>query len=155
MSTIKSSRTVSGTILVAVLLLLANYGFANPTVGAHTYTNYNLGQNGSLTISTHAMNTQAWQHDVVCIGRGDISAFKVPTDNKGSTPLCSTWLDPRHVPHPNSGTALYASTVVGGHIVTASTAQDEAPLDAVEIRNGGIIQTTNGTKCCRTIPSPA
>lgn len=147
MISFKSSRTVSGTILLAVFLMLANHGFANPTVGAHTVTNYNLGQNGSLAISTHAMNTQASGSTMlVCIGRGDISAFtQVPTDNKGNIPYIQLGSTHPYVPlYPNSGTALYAfPTVVGGtgHIVTASTiAQDEVTLDAVEIKNGGIIQ---------------
>jgi len=73
---------------------------------------------------------------VVCIGRGDISAFtQVPTDNKGNTPYVQ--LDSTHAYdplYPDSGTALYAfASVAGGtgHVVAVSTvARDEVTLDA-------------------------
>ena len=122
-------------------------GTANPTVGAHTFTNYNLGENGNLSISTPALNTQpSGSTMLVCIGRGNISAFtQVPTDNKGNTPYVQLGSTHGYVPqYPDSGTALYAfpSAVGGtGHVVTVSTvAQDEVTLDAVEIKNGGVIQ---------------
>lgn len=147
MRTWRSSGTLSGAIFLAAFALIANGGLANPTVGAHTLTNLNLGQNGSLAISTRAMNTQTnGSTMLVCIGRGDISAFtQVPTDNKGNAPYVQLGSTHAYVPlYPDSGTALYSySTIAGGnaHIITASTiAQDEVTLDAVEIKNGGVIQ---------------
>jgi hypothetical protein len=101
----------------AALLPLAIEAVAAPTVGVHTVTNYNLGQNSKLCISTRALNTQASGSTMlVCIGRGDITAFtQVPTDNKGNTPyvqLGSTHgYDP---PYPDSGTALYAFSIGTG-----------------------------------------
>src|SRR5438046_2104488 len=76
-------------LLIFWLFLLFEYqGAAAPTVGAHTFTNYDLGQNSKVTISTPAMNTQtSGSTMLVCIGRGDISAFtQVPADNRGNTP---------------------------------------------------------------------
>ena len=133
--------------VLSPLLLFASEGIASPTLGAHTFTNYNLGDNTRLTISTHAMSTQLSSSTMlVCIGRGDISAFtQVPTDNKGNTPYAQLGSTHAYVPlYPNSGTALYAfpSAAGGtGHVVTASTvARDEVTLNAVEVRNGGVIQ---------------
>jgi hypothetical protein len=124
-----------------------NNGLANPTVGAHTFTNYNLGENSKLAISTSALSTQpSGSTMLVCIGRGDISAFtQVPTDNKGNAPYVQLGSTHAYIPlYPESGTALYAfpSAAGGmGHVVTASTvARDEVTLDAVEVKNGGVIQ---------------
>jgi hypothetical protein len=143
----KGSWTVNGTEVVAFLWLLANGGFANPTVGGHALTNYNLGQNGSLSISTRALNTEASGSTMlVCIGRGDISGFtQVPADNKGNAPYVQLGSTHAYVPlYPNSGTALYAFPMAAGgpgHSVSARTiAGDEVTLDVVEIKNGGVIQ---------------
>ena len=132
---------------LSVVLLSASHGAANPTVGAHAVTNYSLGQNGNLSIATRALNTQtSGSTMLVCVGRGDITAFtQVPADNKSNAPYVQLGSTHAYVPlYPNSGTALYAfASAVGGvgHVVTASTvAQDEVTLDAVEIKNGGVIQ---------------
>jgi len=134
-------------VFPVILPLLASNGIASPTVGAHSLTNYDLGQNGSLIISSPARNTQASGSTMlVCIGRGDISAFtQVPTDNRGNTPYIQLGSTHGYVPeYPDSGTALYAFPWVAGgtgHVITASTvAFDEVTLDAVEIKNGGVIQ---------------
>ena len=134
-------------IILPVLLLFAREGTAGPTVGAHTFTNYNLGQNSRLGISTRALNTQpSGSTMLVCIGRGDIFAFtQVPTDSKGNTPYVQLGSSLGYVPlYPDSGTALYtcpSATGGAGHIVTVSTVpQDEVTLDAVEVKNGGVIQ---------------
>jgi len=147
MSAFKRTRPASLAISIAVLLLRAHVGCANPTVGAHTLTHYDLGQNGSVSISTGTMNTQtAGSTMLVCIGRGAISAFtQPPTDNKGNAPYGQLGPPHAYVPlYPNSGTALYALPAIAGgngHIITASTiAQDEVTLDVVEIKQGGIIQ---------------
>ena len=143
----------------AALLLWAIEGAAGPTVGAHTVTNYNLGQNSSLSISTRALNTQASGSTMlVCIGRGDIGAFtQVPTDNKGNTPYVQLGSTHGYDPlYPDSGTALYAfpSAAGGtGQVVTASTfAYDEVTLDAVEIKNGGVIQDFKWNEVLRGNP---
>jgi len=134
-------------MLVAVLVLLARDGLADPTVGAHTFTNYNLGANTKLTISTTNLNTQSSGSTLlVCIGRGDITAFtQPPTDNKGNAPYVQLGSTHGYVPaYPDSGTALYAfpsATGGAGHVVTASTvSRDEVTMDVVEIKNGGVIQ---------------
>jgi hypothetical protein len=140
-------RSIFYLISLPVFLLLASDGIASPTVGAHSLTNYNLGQNGSLNISSPARNTQASGSTMlVCIGRGDISAFTgVPTDNRGNAPYVQLGSTHGYVPqYPDSGTALYAfPSIAGGtgHVITASTvAFDEVTLDAVEIKNSGVIQ---------------
>lgn len=133
--------------LLAVVLLFAGEGAAAPTVGAHVATNYYLGQTGALSISTRALNTEiSGSTMLVCIGRGDIAAFtQVPTDNKGNAPYVQLGSTHAYDPlYPDSGTALYAfPSIAGGagHVVTASTvAQDEVTLDAVEVKNGGVIE---------------
>ena len=134
-------------VILIVVLLFAGDGVADPTIGAHSATNYYLGQNGSLSISTRGLNTQtSGSTMLVCIGRGDIAAFtQVPTDNKTNAPYVQLGSTYAYVPlYPDSGTALYAfPSIAGGagHVVTAGTvAQDEVTLDAVEIKNGGVIQ---------------
>ncbi len=83
---------------------------------------------------------------LVCIGRGNISAFtNVPTDNKTNAPYVQLGTTHGYVPqYPDSGTALYAFPVAAGgsgHIVTATTvAFDEVTVDAVEIKNAGVIE---------------
>jgi hypothetical protein len=147
MRTFKNSWTAHGPMLVAVLVLLKNDGLANPTVGAHTFTNYNLGANTKLTISTTNLNTQSSGSTLlVCIGRGDINAFtQPPTDNKGNTPYIQLGSVHGYVPqYPDSGTALYAfplATGGTGHVFTASTvSRDEVTMDVVEVKNGGVVQ---------------
>lgn len=128
--------------------LVAFSSRANPSVGAHSLTNYFLGAHGNLTISSPAMTTQSSGSTMlVCIGRGNIDAFtnNVPTDNKTNSPYVQLGTTHGYVPaYPDSGTALYAfPTASGGagHIVTATTiAFDEVTVDAVEIKNGGVIQ---------------
>jgi len=140
-------RSVVYSLILPALLLFARGGTAGPTIGAHTFTNYNLGQNGNLSISTRALNTQpSGSTMLVCIGRGAISAFtNTPTDNHGNSPYIQLGSTHPYVPlYPDSGTALYAFPfAVGGtgQVITASTiAQDEVTLDTVEVKNGGVIQ---------------
>ena len=130
----------------AVMFLTVCGSSANPALGAHSLTNYFLGAHGNLTISTPAMNTQvSGSTMLVCIGRGNISAFtNMPTDNKTNA-YVQLGATHAYVPaYPDSGTALYAfSTAAGGsgHIVTAGTiAYDELTVDAVEIKNAGVIE---------------
>src|SRR4029077_20549439 len=99
------------------------------------------------TISAPALNTQtSGSTMLVCIGRGNISAFtNAPTDNKTNAPYVQLGTTHGYVPqYPDSGTALYAFPAARGgtgHIVTATTiAFDEVTVDAVEIKNGGVIQ---------------
>src|SRR5689334_20022970 len=133
-------------VAAAAMLIAACSSRANPSVGAHSLTNYFLGANDNVTITTPAMNTEtSGSTMLVCIGRGDITAFtNVPTDNKTNSPYVQLGTTHGYVPqYPDSGTALYAfSAAAGGagHKVTASTvAFDEVTVDAVEIKNGGVI----------------
>ena len=154
-----------GSPQVCWLTLLLTFGVfvsdavADPTVGAHTFTNYNLGENSRLTLSTSALSTQPTGSTMlVCIGRGDISAFtQVPTDNKGNTPYVQLGSTHAYDPlYPDSGTALFAFPLAAGgtgHVVTASTvARDEVTLDAVEVRNGGVIQDYKWNEVLRGHP---
>jgi hypothetical protein len=161
MNRVKTANAVRWRLMVyqAALLLFAIGAAASPTVGVHTVTNYNLGQNSKLSISTRALNTQASGSTMlVCIGRGDITAFtQVPTDNKGNTPYVQLGSTHGYDPlYPDSGTALYAfpsATGGTGQVVTASTfAYDEVTLDAVEIKNGGVIQDFKWNEVLRGNP---
>lgn len=139
--TLAFTNPVSGTQVITI------QGGSGPTVGAHSLTNYFLAENGNLTITSPAMNTQpSGSTMLVCIGRGNINAFTaVPTDNLGNSPYLQLGTTHGYVPlYPDSGTALYAfPSLAGGsgHRVTATTtAFDEVTLDAVEVKNGGVIQ---------------
>jgi hypothetical protein len=83
---------------------------------------------------------------IVCVGRGDISAHGLPTDNKGNG------FSQLGVAHPYtlfafSGTACYVTANMrggAGHVVTApnspASPTDEATLVAVEVLNGTRVQ---------------
>jgi len=119
-----------------------------PRLGAHALAYYRMNYTpagNASPISTPAMATQpSGSTMVVSVGRGMISAFEPPGDNKGNgsypqlgaTHSYSLWRD--------SGTALYAypkATGGGGHVVRASTpSRDEITVAAVEVANGSVIQ---------------
>lgn len=115
-----------------------------PGLGANELVFYRLFESQSTTLATPAMTTAPTGSTfVVSVGRGDINAHAVPTDNKGNTAVqlgdrhnYQKWLD--------SGTALYAFTgMTGGsdHVVRATTpAEDEITFTAVEVINGTRIQ---------------
>jgi len=125
-----------------------NSSGGGPRLGAHALAYYRMNYTASgnaSPISTPPMATQpSGSTMVVSVGRGMLSAFDPPSDNKGNGPYAQ--LD---APHPysqwrNSGTALYArprATGGSGHVVRASTPPvDEITLAAVEVVNGSVIQ---------------
>ena len=116
-----------------------------PQIGAHGLSYYRYAENNLVTIGTPAMDTQAAGSTiVVSAGRGDFSAFALPTDNKGNSPYKQLGQAHTYTKWPTSGTALYAfEDAVGGpgHVVSNSTpAGDEITLTAVEVKGGTHIQ---------------
>jgi len=113
---------------------------AAPTLGAHGLSFYRFNASSPTSISTPAMSTHDGSTLVVSIGRGDISAFALPTDSFGNTPYAQR--DTTHAYHywPTSGTALY--TFVGAHgganfrVTTTTPSADEITIAAVEVLGG-------------------
>jgi len=101
---------------------------------------------GVAVLSTPPMSTATGRRStiVVSVGRGAISAFAKPTDNKN--PLAYPQLGATHAytQYPSSGTALYALTGAqggSGHVVSTSTpTDDELTLAAVEVVDGRMVQ---------------
>src|SRR5689334_4502894 len=80
-----------------------------PRLGAHGLAYYRHHENRLPTISTPAMATQATGSVLVAsVGRGDFTAFKPPTDNKGNSPFQQLGVAHTYAYWRNSGTALYA-----------------------------------------------
>jgi hypothetical protein len=116
----------------------------DPGVGAHGLSFYRIAMN-TTTLSSPALATQPTSSTmIVSIGRGQLSAFVLPTDNKGNSPYQKLGTEHPYTLYPNSGTALYAfPNMAGGgnHIVRAGTPDnDEITLGAVEVVDGTRIQ---------------
>ena len=109
-----------------------------PAVGAHGLAYFGYGANQLTSIDSPALATAASGSTIiVSAGRGDLSAFTAPTDNKGNGPYA-----PVGEPHPytlwsSSGTAVYSFVgAVGGsgHVVSNETAAgDEITMAVVEV----------------------
>lgn len=117
-----------------------------PGLGAHELAFYRLFESQSTTLATDGMTTAPEGSTVlVSIGRGQLGAHALPTDNKGNT---AVQLDTEHnyTRWQSSGTALYAFTgMTGGadHVIRAATpAEDELTLAAVEVLNGRRVAQT-------------
>lgn len=114
-------------------------------LGAHTLAYHRL--SGSVSpLTSSGITTQSNGSTLLaCVGRGRISDFSLPQDNKGNTPWIQ--LDATH-PYAlwgDSGTALYAfASAAGGagHTVTTSKprADEEITMAVVEVVKGGLIQ---------------
>jgi hypothetical protein len=121
-----------------------------PRLGAHGLSFYRYMANSPPTISTPAMTTQpAGSTMIVSVGRGDDSAFALPTDNRndaaqqlGAMHTYTRW--------PTSGTAVYAFPSVAGSpgyaITTTTPPADEITLAAVEVADGAKIQSFEWTE---------
>jgi hypothetical protein len=113
-------------------------GSGLPGVGAHGIAYYHLGSNNETSIATPSLDTQPTGSTmIVAVGRGMLSGFALPTDNKGNAPYQQLGqVEPYHY-YPNSGTATYAfPNMVGGPgdvVQTSNIAQDEITLAAVEV----------------------
>jgi hypothetical protein len=106
-------------------------------LGAHALGYHRAGGNSSPA-STPAMNTRSSGGTmIVGVGRGDISAFALPSDNKGNSPYTQLGATHPYSLWTSSGTALYAfPSLVGGsgHVVTTTTPPgDEITIAAVEV----------------------
>lgn len=116
-----------------------------PGVGAHGIAFYHLQANSLTSIQTPVMTTQASGSTmIVSEGRGQVSAFELPTDNKGNSPYQQLGQNETYHYFPTSGTAIYTfPTMAGGsgHVVkTGTQAQDEITLAAVEVINATRIE---------------
>jgi hypothetical protein len=122
-----------------------------PGLGAHGLAFYHLQANSMTSIQTPSMNTQATgSMMIVGEGRGQLSAFELPTDNKGNSPYQQLGQNEVYHYYPTSGTALYdfpAMAGGSGHVVTTGTvAQDEITLAAVEIINATRVEEFEWTE---------
>jgi hypothetical protein len=115
-----------------------------PGAGAHALSFYRYRAGSPSSIATAPMATHPTGSTiVVAVGRGDATAFALPTDNKGNT---AQQLGAMHAytMWPTSGTALYAVTPeVGGAnymVSTTTLPDDEITLAAVEVIEGSRIQ---------------
>ena len=113
-------------------------------LGGHALGYYRL-SGSALVLTSSGITTQGSGSTIVaCVGRGDLSAFSLPRDNKGNAPYRQ--LGPAH-PYAlwgGSGTALYAfESAVGGTghtVATDNRLGDEITMAVVEVANGGLIQ---------------
>ena len=122
----------------------------SPGLGAHAISFHRVGANPP-TIGTAAMTTEPTGSTfIVSVGRGDLGAFDLPTDNKGNGPYEQLGQAHPYTRWQSSGTALYAATsMVGGpdHVVSTSTPpSDEITLAAVEVVEGTRIQAAEWTE---------
>ncbi|HWU89031.1 MAG TPA: hypothetical protein VN253_17320 [Kofleriaceae bacterium] len=116
----------------------------SPGLGAHALSFHRVGSNAP-TIDTAPMTTErAGSTFIVSVGRGDLGAFELPTDNKGNGPYAQLGEPHPYTLWPSSGTSLYAAaSMVGGpdHVVhTATPPSDEITLAAVEVLEGTHVQ---------------
>jgi hypothetical protein len=116
-----------------------------PRLGAHALAYFGMNGSNNSSISTPAIATQPSSSTmVVSVGRGLISAFAPPTDNKGNGPYAQLGATHAYSLWRDSGTALYALPKAAGgngHVITASTPPgDEITLAAVEVVSGSKIQ---------------
>jgi hypothetical protein len=116
-----------------------------PGYGAHGLRYYGLHTNEETSIATPSMTTQASGSTmIVSVGRGDITAFALPTDSKGNAPYRQLGDAEPYTHYPSSGTALYAFTSAKGSdnltVSTTTNASDEVTLAAVEVVEGTQIQ---------------
>lgn len=115
-----------------------------PRLGTHTLAFQRLHGGGSASLTSAPIGTQTSGSTLLaCIGRGELSAFGLPWDNKGNTAV------QLGVAHPytlwgSSGTALYAFVAaaggVGHTLATSTPPNDEITMAVVEIKNGGLIK---------------
>lgn len=117
-----------------------------PGLGAHGMRFYHFQASSPSSISTPPLDTQpSGSTIVVGVGRGDITQFALPTDNKGNAPYRQLGDIHKYDPaYPNSGTGAYAFTSAKGGpdfmVRTTTPPEDEITLAAVEVIEGSTIQ---------------
>ncbi len=115
-----------------------------PGLGAHGLGFFRYQASSPTTISSPALSTRATGSTmIVSIGRGNFSAFALPTDTQGNAPYQRLDTEHTYTRYSSSGTAVYAfPNLVGGsgHQVRANTpSDDEITLAAVEVVNAGTV----------------
>jgi hypothetical protein len=114
-----------------------------PGLGAHALSFFRYHAGSPSSIATSPMTTQPGSMIIASVGRGDNTAFALPTDNKGGT---AQQIGAMHsyTMWPTSGTAVYAfADAAGGanHTISTTTLpDDEITLAAVEVIEGSKIQ---------------
>lgn len=116
-----------------------------PRIGAHGLSFYEFTENGFDTIATPTLSTQpSGSTLIVAAGRGDGSAFALPTDNMGNRPYLQLGTSHPYTNYPGSGTAVYAFVGASGgpgHVISNSTPPyDEITFAAVEVTGSRQIQ---------------
>jgi hypothetical protein len=117
----------------------------SPGLGAHALTFHRYEANSPPTIVTEAMRTaSAGSTIIVGVGRGNLGAHALPTDNKGNAPYEQLGEARAYTNWPSSGTALYSFTQMSGgadHVIRAATPpEDEVTLAAVEVIEGSHVE---------------
>jgi hypothetical protein len=115
-----------------------------PGVGGHGLAYYGLATNFLTSIATPAFTTRASGSTlIVSVGRGKLSAFALPTDNKSNAYQELGTTHP-YTRYPDSGAAVYAvpgATGGEGTVVSVSNAkQDEITIAAVEVTGATHVQ---------------
>lgn len=111
-------------------------------IGAHAIV-FQRYYGGETMIATPAMSTGASGSTlIVGVGRGAISAFELPTDNKGNA-FQQLGSAQRYTLYNDSGTALYAAPAAqggAGHVIRSTMpANDEITLAAVEVKGTKVV----------------
>lgn len=117
-----------------------------PGLGAHVLEYFKYRASSPTTLATPTVTVTDGSVLVVGVARGDKDLFRNPiTDNRGNGSYPQ--LGDVHVYepyYPNSGTALYAANDVHGGsnfaLSTATTADDEITVAAVEVLDGTAVQ---------------
>jgi hypothetical protein len=122
-----------------------------PKVGAHALSFYRYNNDSPTTIGTSPMATrESGSTLVVSVGRGDLGAHALPTDNKGNGPFTQLGTAHPYTNWPGSGTAVYAfPSALGGadHVVAVTTpSNDEVTLAAVEVVDASRVQDQQWTE---------
>lgn len=112
-----------------------------PHLGAHGLSFYGYQANQNATLDSPALTTTPTASTLlVSVGRGALSAFAPPTDNKGNAPFMTLDAPHPYTKWPTSGTAVYAFEGASGgpnHVVTTTNEPgDEITLAVVEVENG-------------------
>jgi len=115
-----------------------------PGLGGHALNHYGQGATSAPSISAAMATEPSGSTIVVSAGRGIISQFELPTDNKGNAPYVQQGATHNYDHYMTSGTALYAFPSANGgpdfQVNAGTGASDEITLAAVEIIEGTRVQ---------------
>ncbi len=128
---------------VAVPLLGCDRRALPATVGDHSLVFQRMeAEDGKPTLLTKPLATKAGSILIASVGRGDITAFAPPVDNKGNAPFTQLGSTHSYTNWARSGTALYALQAGQrgtDHVISTSTPPaDELTLAAVEVMGSRI-----------------